>query len=198
MTTQLKPLRAALPALCILTFALGTAHAKDPELLSLGVDHFRDTATVTDHPLDAVVTVSTENGYKERRGPLRTMWHDEFLEGVIDRKTGGTSFLADVWITYKGSKRSYQTVRYQAPNGPRSMPVTLTRLEENYCGVGDCTYTEHLSFPVDEGNAAPAWRADRFGQKPSLWPFKLVAKSGSRLQRRIFECGDGRAARRSR
>src|ERR1700679_2193741 len=138
-----KFLNTVAPALFI--FAAGAAQAKDSDLLSLSVEHFKDTATVTDTGPDAV-TISTENGYKETRGPLRTMWNDEFLEGVIDKKTGRKSFLAEVWITYKGSARSYQTVRYQAPNGPQSVPVTLTRLEENYCGVGDCTYTEHLSF----------------------------------------------------
>jgi hypothetical protein len=177
MTKKMKPLKAILPALCILAFAFGTAHAKDPELLSLGMEHFRDTATVTDNPLDAVATVSTENGYKEHRGPLRTMWHDEFLEGVIDKKTGRKSFLAEVWITYKGSARSYQTVRYQAPNGPQSVPVTLTRLEENYCGVGDCTYTEHLRFPLDEAMLRQL-AAQTASGKQSLWPFKLAAKSG--------------------
>ncbi len=177
MTKKMRPPRAALPALCILAFALGTAHAKDPELLSLGVDHFRDTATVIDNPLDAVVTVSTENGYKEHRGPMRALWNDEFLEGVIDKKTGRKSFLAYVWVTYKGSARSYQTVRYLAPNGPLSVPVTLTRLEVNYCAVGDCTYTEHLSFPVDEAMLRELAAPTASG-KQSLWPFKLVAKSG--------------------
>jgi PDZ domain len=177
MSKKMRPLKAVLPALCILAFALGTAHAKDPKLLSLGVDHFRDTATVTDNPSDAVVRVSTENGYKEHRGPMRAVWSDEFLEGVIDKKTGQKSFLANVWITYKGSARSYQTVRYQAPDGPRSVPVTLTRLEVNYCAVGDCTYTEHLSFPVDEAMLRRLAAQTASGNQ-SLWPFKLVAKSG--------------------
>jgi hypothetical protein len=177
MTKKMKTLNSILPALCIFAFGLGTAHAQDPKLLSLGADHFRDTATVSENLRDAVVTVSTENGFKEYRGPLRALWNDEFLEGVIDKKTGRKSFLARVWITYKGSARSYQTVHYQAPNGPRSMPVTLTRLEENYCAVGDCTYTEHLSFPVDEAMLRQL-AAQAASGKQSLWPFKIAAKSG--------------------
>jgi hypothetical protein len=177
MTTKLKSLKAALPALCILTFALGTAHAKDPELLSLGVDHFRDTASVVDNPPDAVVTVSTENGYKEHHGPMRMVWNDEFLEGVIDKKSGRKSFLASVWITYTGSTRSYQMARYQSPNGPRSVPASLIRLEKSYCAVGDCTNTEYLSFPVDEAMLREL-AAQTAAGKPSLWPFRLIAKSG--------------------
>jgi PDZ domain len=177
MTTQLKPAQIVLPALCILAFALGTAHAKDPDLLSLGVNHFRDTATVTDNPLDAVVTVSTENGYQEHHGPMRTVWNDEFLEGVIDKKTGQKSFLAHVWITYIGGPRSYRIVRYQVPEGPRSVPATQTALEKSLCAVGDCTYTEHLSFPVDESTLRRL-AAQTASGKQSLWPFKAVAKSG--------------------
>jgi hypothetical protein len=177
MTTQLKPAKMALPALCILAFAFGTAHAKDPDLLSLGVNHFRDTATVTDNPLDGVVTVSTENGYQEHHGPMRTVWDDEFLEGVIDKKTGRKSFLAHVWITYIGGARSYRTARYQAPEGPRSVAATVTALEKSLCAVGDCTYTEHLSFPVDESTLRQLAAQTASGRQ-SLWPFKLVAKSG--------------------
>jgi len=177
MTPELKPVKLALPTLCILAFALGTAHAKDPDLLSLGANHFRDTATVTDNPQNAVVTVSTENGYQEHHGPMRTVWDDEFLEGIIDKKTGQKSFLANVWITYIGSVRTYRTARYQAPNGPRSVPATSTGLEKTLCAVGDCTYTEHLSFPVEESTLREL-AAQTASGKQSLWPFKLVAKSG--------------------
>lgn len=167
----------ALPALCLLAFALGTAQAKDPDLLSLGADHFRDTATVTDNPLDAVATVSTENGYQEHHGPMRTVWNDEFLEGVIDKKTGQKSFLAHVWITYIGNARTYRSARYQAPDGQRSVPATLTALEKSLCAVGDCTYTEHLSFPVDEATLRRQAVQTASG-KQSLWLFKLAAKAG--------------------
>jgi hypothetical protein len=57
------------------------------------------------------------------------------------------------------------------------VPVTLTRLEENYCGVGDCTYTEHLRFPLDEAMLRQL-AAQTASGKQSLWPFKLAAKSG--------------------
>jgi hypothetical protein len=172
MTTQ-----SALFGLWLLAFAAGTAFAKDPALLSLGVDHFKDTATVVDDPLDAVVTVSTENGYQEHHGPMRMVWNDEFLEGLIDKKTGRKSFLAVVWITYTGSTRSYRTARYQGPSGPQSAPATLTRLEKSYCAVGDCTNTEHLSFPVDEAMLRRL-AAQTASGKQSLWSFTLVPHSG--------------------
>ena len=68
-----KFLNTVVPALFI--FAAGAAQAKDSDLLSLSVEHFKDTATVTDTGPDAV-TISTENGYKDGRGPMRTVWND--------------------------------------------------------------------------------------------------------------------------
>ena len=174
MTTKSKFLNAVLPALFIL--AIGTAQAKDPDLLSLSVEHFKDTATVTDNPPDAV-TISTENGYKEKRGPLRTVWNDEFLEGIIDKNSGRKSFLVSASITYTGNPRSYTTASYQAPQGPRSVPVTLTRLNQSFCGAGECTNTEYLTFPVDEAMLRQL-AAEPVAGKHSLWPFKLAAKSG--------------------
>jgi hypothetical protein len=169
-----KFLNTVVPALFI--FAAGAAQAKDSDLLSLSVEHFKDTATVTDTGPDAV-TISTENGYKETRGPLRTVWNDEFLEGIIDKNTGRKSFLVSVSITYTGNSRSYATASYLAPQGPRSVPATLTRLNKSFCAVGDCTYTEYLTFPVDE-TMLRQLAAEPAAGKHVLWPFKLVAKSG--------------------
>jgi hypothetical protein len=169
-----KFLNTVVPALFI--FAAGAAQAKDSDLLSLSVEHFKDTATVTDTGPDAV-TISTENGYKDGRGPMRTVWNDEFLEGIIDKNTGRKSFLVSVSITYTGNSRSYATASYLAPQGPRSVPATLTRLNKSFCAVGDCTYTEYLTFPVDE-TMLRQLAAEPAAGKHVLWPFKLVAKSG--------------------
>src|SRR3984957_2224488 len=169
-----KFLNTVVPALFI--FAPGAAQAKDSDLLSLSVEHFKDTATVTDTGPDAV-TISTENGYKDGRGPMRTVWNDEFLEGIIDKNTGRKSFLVSVSITYTGNSRSYTTASYLAPQGPRSVPATLTRLNKSFCAVGDCTFTEYLTFPVDE-TMLRQLAAEPAAGKHVLWSFKLVATSG--------------------
>ena len=66
---------AAALALCIA--AAGAAAAKDPPLLSLTAEHFRDTATVKDSPSYAGVSISTQQGFVEHSGPLHMVWHDE-------------------------------------------------------------------------------------------------------------------------
>jgi hypothetical protein len=168
----------ALVPFIVLVFAVGTASAKDPPLLSLTMEHFRDTATVKDDPLHAKATITTENGYVEHSGPMRMVWQDEFLSAVIDQSTGQKSFQIDAEITYSGSWRSYESANYPTANGRRSVPATRISKEAANCAVGECIYTEHIAFPVDE-QVLRQVAAARAAAKPALWPFQAVAKSGA-------------------
>ena len=168
---------AALAPLIGLGFAAGTAYAKDPALLSLTMEHFRDTASVKDDPADAVTTISTEKGFAEHRGPMRTVWNDEYLTGVIDKKTGQRSFQVHAWITYKGNWRFYETANYRTITGPKSVPAAQTGKEMENCAAGDCMYTERLAFPVDEELLRQLAAANAPG-KPAIWAYKFSAKSG--------------------
>src|SRR5208282_6576425 len=94
---------AALTPLLLLSGALHSAHAKEPSLLTLSPEHFKDTATVTDDPMAGTTTISTEPGFVERTGPMRMVWHDEYLKGAIDRKTGQKSFQVSGFVIYSGS-----------------------------------------------------------------------------------------------
>jgi hypothetical protein len=168
---------AALAPLIALGFTAGIAHAKDPPLLSLTLEHFRDTASVTDDPVGGVTTISTEKGFAEHRGPMRTVWNDEYLTGVIDKKTGQRSFQVHAWIIYKGNWRFYQTANYQTVAGGKSVPAAQTGKEMDNCATGDCMYTERLAFPVDEELLRQLAAANAPG-KPVIWAYKFTAKSG--------------------
>ena len=167
---------AALAATIVLGSTLGTAYAKDPALLSLTMEHFRDTATVKEDP-QGDATISTEKGFAEHTGPMRMVWKDEFLSSVIDKKTGQKSFQVDAWIVYSGSWRSYDTASYQTTNGPRSVPATKMGKEAANCAVGDCTYTERIAFTVDE-ELLRRLAAGYAPGKPALWAYKFIAKTG--------------------
>jgi hypothetical protein len=167
----------ALVPLIVFGFAVGTASAKDPPLLSLTVEHFRDTATVKDDPLHAKATITTENGYVEHTGPMRMVWHDEFLSAVIDQSTGQKSFQIDAEITYSGSWRSYESANYPTANGRRSVPATHISKEAANCAVGECIYTERIALPVDE-QVLRQVAAGSVAAKPVVWPFQAIAKSG--------------------
>lgn len=168
---------AALAPLIALGFAANTVHAKDPALLSLTLEHFRDTASVTDDPADGVTTISTEKGFAEHRGPMRTVWNDEYLTGVIDKKTGQRSFQVHAWITYRGNWRFYETANYQTIAGAKSVPATQVGKEMENCATGDCMYTERFAFPIDEELLRQLAAANAPG-KPVIWAYKFIARSG--------------------
>jgi hypothetical protein len=167
----------ALVPLIVFGFAVSTASAKDAPLLSLTMEHFRDTATVKDDPVHAKATITTENGYVEHTGLMNMVWHDEFLSAVIDQSTGQKSFQIEAEITYSGSWRLYESANYPTANGRRSVPATQISKEAVNCPVGDCIYTEHIAFPVDE-QVLRQVAAGHVAAKPVAWPFQAVAKSG--------------------
>jgi PDZ domain len=168
---------AAVAAAVVCSFAARPAAAKDPALLSLTPEHFRDTATLNVDPRDAEVAISTKNGFVEHSGPLHMVWHDEFLTALLDKNTGEKSFQVHAEITYSGNWRHYQTATYQAANGSRSVPTTQISKEVANCAVAECIYTEHVAFPVDEEllrQLAAAYVPGR----PVTWSFRAAAKSG--------------------
>jgi len=168
---------AALASFIVLGLDSHTAFAKDPALLSLTMEHFRDTATVKDDPIGATTEISTEKGFAEHKGPMRMVWNDEYLRSVIDKKTGQRSFQVYAWIIYSGRWRSYETVNYQTTAGSTSSPATRIGREMENCAVGDCLYTERIAFPVDEELLRRLAATNEPG-KPTIWAYKLMARTG--------------------
>jgi PDZ domain len=178
-TKPTKPLlrNAALSSFIVAALGISAAGAKDPALSSLTMEHFRDTATVTENPNDGTAVISTENGYVERTGPMRMVWHDEYLRGVIDRQTGRRSLQVYAWVIYSGSLRNYESANYRTASGPRRVPVNQLAREVVNCPVGDCTYTERVAFSIDEESMRQL-AAARAPGNPDKWSYKLIAKSG--------------------
>jgi hypothetical protein len=174
--TRFTAMGAALAPL-ILCGLGNAALAKDPALLSLPLEHFRDTATVVNEPLDAKLTISTQNGFVEHSGPMHMIWHDEFLTAAIDKKTGEKSFQVHQEITYGGTWRFYESAKYQSVSGSRSSPAVHISKEAANCSVGDCLYTEHVAFPIDEESLRQL-AAAHVPAKPVIWSYTLLAKSG--------------------
>ena len=172
---------ATLAASIILSSSIiGAAYAKDPALLSLSMEHFRDTATVKEDPQDGTAAITTENGFAEHTGPMRMVWKDEFLSGVIDKKTGQKAYQVHAWIIYSGKWRSYETATYQSASGPKSMPATKIGSTAANCAVGECTYTERIAFPVDE-ELLRRLAAGYAPGKAAVWAYKFTAKTGPDL-----------------
>jgi PDZ domain len=162
--------------LLILFGSVEISFAKDPALTTLGPEHFRDTAIINDDPVASVTTVSTEKGYVEHHGPLRAVWNDEYLFGIVDRKAARKSFEVIATVTYRGSRRTYASAKFQGANGMTTVPTVQMKTSSVNCPTGECTYTDQLSFPLEEGllRQLAAHAADR----PELWHFTLAERSG--------------------
>jgi hypothetical protein len=119
--------------------------------------------------------VSTAKGYVEHHGPLRAVWNDEYLFGSVDRKAARKTFQVIATITYRGSKRSYGTAKFQGASGTSTVPTVQMKTSSVNCPTGECTYTDEVSFPVEEGllRQLAAHGAD----KPELWHFTLTERS---------------------
>jgi hypothetical protein len=167
---------AALAAAVVCGFAADVSLAKDPPLPTLTPEHFRDTATLETEPHGGTL-ISTQNGFKDYSGPLHMLWHDEYLTASIDKKTGSKSFQVHAEITYSGNLRLYQSARYQAADGSRSVAVTQIGKEAANCAVAECIYTERIAFGVDEELLRQLAAAYVPG-KPAMWSFKALPKTG--------------------
>jgi hypothetical protein len=162
---------AALIAGTLITQAI----AKDADLLSLGAEHFTQTASVTEEA--HATKISTEPGYVERRGLMGEVWHDEYLTAVIDRDSGQVSYRMEVLITYRGASRSYNTAESRGIGQLETAPVKVLKRVRINCPTGECTYTESLAVPLDEALLRHLAQGYVPG-KPELWSFRILAKGG--------------------
>jgi hypothetical protein len=165
-------------AVLILVAAPCASFAKDSALRTLGMEHFRDTASVSVDPAAGVTTISTEGGFIDYSGPMRMVWHQEFLSAAIDDKSARKSFQIDVSITYSGARRSYPSANLEGMGGPKAVAPTLAKTESANCAVSECIYTDHLVIPIEEA----LLRHLAAGYVPgnaALLTFKLIAKRGA-------------------
>jgi hypothetical protein len=158
------------------TLFMYAAAAKDPELLSLGADHFTQTATVTEEAQSTRIT--TERGYVERSGLMGEVWHDEFLAARIDHDSHRVSYEMDVSITYRGASRSYRTAEFQGLEHLETVPVEALKRQMINCPTGECTYIEQLAVPIDEALLRHIAQGYVPG-KPELWRFRILAKGSA-------------------
>ena len=181
LASPMRPMHAwrratALTGALLLTLVVGSALAREPAVLKLSMEHFRDTAGVTTDPATATTTVTTESGYVERKGPLRMVWNDEFLQAMIDNHSGQRSYRVVVVVIYEGGPRAYATASFTMPDGPHNVPVTVVQRSMEFCATGVCTYTDRLSFAI--GGAALEQLAATAGATPTLWHFTLHTQPG--------------------
>ena len=153
--------------------------------LNLSRSHFKYSVTIKDGPLDTVITFSTINGVKERRGLLGIVWDDNFLRAFIDKKSGTKTFQVYNSIYYGGRWKFFTQANYETPDGPKSTTLTIIDRRVVDCSdvrlTGGCNFNEHVAFLVDEKLLRWIGEADTVGQ-PIGWRYKLSARSGDDYQ----------------
>jgi hypothetical protein len=159
------------------------AAAGSPALLSLTMEHFRDTASIAEDPAAGSLAISTEPGFVEYRGPLHTVWNDEYLRAILDPSGDRKSFEVDITLTYSGTRRSYRRAAYRSSSGLQEAAASLVKVETTNCAI-ECMYTEHLVFPIEEQTLREIAASYAPG-KAVLWTFKLLAKAGPSYQGEI-------------
>jgi hypothetical protein len=163
----------AAAALLAGTLIAYTATAKDPELLSLGAEHFTQTASISQEA--NATLISTERGYVEHSGLLGEVWHDEFLVARIDHDSGRVSYELDTSFTYRGASRSYRTAEFRGLEHVETVPVKVLKRQVINCPTGECTYTEFLAVAIDEALLRHIAQGYVRG-KPELWRFRIFGK----------------------
>jgi hypothetical protein len=154
--------------------------AQVKEALNLPKEHFANTVSIKDGSLDTIATLTTVNGFQEKRGMLGIVWDDNFLRAFVNKSTGAKSFQVYQVIHYTGRGwHFYQSVNYETANGPKSKPVTVINRDVNCANsrYSGCSYTEHVAFDVDEeflrdvaGRYVPG--------EPRVWGFKFNSRAG--------------------
>lgn len=171
------------------------------KLLSMTPEQFQSAVTVADDDLETIAVLSTEKGFKERRGAIiGSVLDDNYLRAYIDKKTGETKYELHQWIRYNGGLRRYYSANYATPDGPKSKDVTVVARNAGFCPdveiVADCNVTEHVKITVDESllrtiaanyrpNGSVAWRFKLKAENSKDWQESMMAAEIAGLLRAV-------------
>ena len=153
-----------------------TPQQKFDELVSLDINHFRDTMTVTDDSMETTAVFSTQRGWSEKHGILGVVWSDSFLRGYIDKRTGHKRFQAYVAMrhTLGDWARPYQA-NYGRPLRTTDVSKVSTDVDCSASDLyGSCKYEEHVVFDIHPDEVLRIWtEATPEDFKTLVWKFRI-------------------------
>ncbi|MES3152608.1 hypothetical protein [Sphingomonas faeni] len=169
----------------ILTLVIGQASAAssrssgERRLAAMTPAQFQVRTTLHDDALDTVATITTANGFVERKPLLGPAPDDVFLRAFIDKTTGRVSYQAYVRIRYRDyGWANWNTANYATPAGPRAVATQrIARLKASCPRGFACLRSETIGFKI----AAPLLSANAkmYGRDGiTSWPFKIMAQNG--------------------
>ncbi len=169
----------------ILTLVIGQASpapsqsSGERRLAAMTPAQFQARTTLRDDALDTVATITTANGFVERRPLLGAAHDDVFLRAFIDKTTGRATYQAYVRIRYRDyGWANWNTANYATPAGPRTIATQRMARVRASCPRGyACLRSETIGFAI----GAPLLRANAklyVGDGATSWPFKILAQNG--------------------
>lgn len=169
----------------ILTLAIGQASAAssrssgERRLAAMTPGQFQARTTLHDDALDTVATITTANGFVDRKPLLGRALDDVFLRAFIDKTTGRATYQAYVRIRYRDyGWANWDTANYATPAGPRAIATQrIARLRASCPRGFACLRSETVGFAI----AAPLLNANAklyVGDGATSWPFKIMAQNG--------------------
>jgi len=136
---------------------------------------FQARATLQDDDLDTIATITTADGFVERRPLLGLAPDDVFLH----KKTGRSAYQVYATMRYRGyGWADWRVANYATPTGPRSIPTRrIARLRVSCSRSLPCPRSETIGLAVDaallKDNAA-LYSAETI----TSWRFKILARDG--------------------
>ena len=169
----------------ILTLVIGQASAASSEssgerrLAAMTPAQFQARTTLQDDALDTVATITTANGFVERKPLLGPALDDVFLRAFIDKTTGRAAYQAYVRIRYRDyGWANWNTANYATPAGPRAVATQRIARVRASCSRGfACLRSETIGFAI--GASLLSANAKLYvGDGTPSWPFKISAQNG--------------------
>ncbi len=169
----------------ILTLANGQAPAapsqstSERRLAAMAPAQFQARTTLDDDALDTVATITTANGFVERKPLLGPALDDVFLRAFIDKATGRATYQAYVRIRYRDyGWANWKTANYATPAGPRAVATQRIARVRASCPRGfACLRSETIGFAI--GASLLTANAKLYvGDETPSWPFKISAHNG--------------------
>ncbi len=169
----------------ILTLANGQASAAsspssgERRLAAMTPAQFQARTSLHDDALDTVATITTANGFVERKPLLGPALDDVFLRAFIDKKTGRTAYQAYVRIRYRGyGWANWDTANFATPAGPRAIATQRIGRVRASCSRGfACLRSETIGFAIGASLLIANAKLYASDGTPS-WPFKIMAQNG--------------------
>jgi Ni/Co efflux regulator RcnB len=160
------------------------AESDDRRLAAMTSAQFQARSTLDDDALDTTATITTAEGFRERKPLFGPTPQDVFLRAFIDKATGRTRYQVYVTLRYRGyGWADWRLANYATPSGPKSVVTQkIIRLRGTCQRTFPCLRSETIGFFVNREVLQSSATLVTGSIVP--WRFKILARVGE--ERALF------------